>query len=59
MFTIDENRVSDAVHHQLCGSGLPLPPSTTNNYCWLLMVLVIDCVAVVMVVVDGGNSGRY
>jgi hypothetical protein len=35
-----------------------LPLSTTNNDCWLLVVIVFNCVAAAMVVVDGGNSGH-
>jgi hypothetical protein len=35
-----------------------LPPSMTNNDRWLLAVVIVNCVAAAMVVVDGGNSGR-
>jgi hypothetical protein len=35
-----------------------LPPLTTNNDHWFLAVLIANCVAAAMVVVDGGNSGR-
>jgi len=30
----------------------------TNNDRWLLAVIVVECAAAVMVVVDGGDSGR-
>jgi hypothetical protein len=35
-----------------------LLPLTTNNDHWLLAVIVVDCVAVAMTVVDGGNSSH-
>jgi hypothetical protein len=36
----------------------PLPPSTTNNNCWLLAVVIVDCVTAAMAIVGGSNSGR-
>jgi hypothetical protein len=30
-----------------------------NNDCWLLAVIVVNCVAAAMAIVDGGDSGRF
>ena len=37
----------------------PSPPlSMTNDDLWLLAVIIVNCLAAAMMVVDGGNSGR-
>jgi hypothetical protein len=35
-----------------------MPPLTTNTNRWLLMVVVVDCVAAAKMVIDGGDRGH-
>jgi hypothetical protein len=52
--TIAAAAINRCFHQQ----GLPLPLSMTNNDRWLLAVVIVDCVAAAMVVVDGRDRGR-
>jgi hypothetical protein len=56
---LPSTKTTTAIHCGLSGSGQPFPLLTTNSDRWLLVVVVVDCVAAEMVVVDGGESGHY
>ncbi len=60
--SFDDNAIAKDHHCHGChwltlpSTMTSLPPLTTNNDRWLLAVVVIDCVAAAMAVIDGRNS---
>ena len=54
-----DNIAAAAINCRCSQRWQPLLPLMVNKDCWLLAVVVINCAAAAMMVVNGGNSGRH